>query len=87
MASSCLKCRMGESKMGRFSIFASSPYDYPKVQFRCSSYELVDNIFAFFPDLQWISFTPLKSDFLLYAHFFVILKCQINFDAHPSIII
>ena len=74
-------------KMDKFSIFASSPY--AKVQFKCVSYELVGNTCSFFlmSCLNQINFTPLKSDFLLHAHFFFILKCQINFDVHPSITI
>ena len=57
-------------KMGRFSIFAGSPY--PKVQFKCASYELVGKTFAFFPDELFATdqFYPFEIRFFITCLFF-----------------
>ena len=56
-------------KMGRFSIFASSPY--PKVQLSVLHMNSLTTFspFLLMSCLQQISFTPLKSDLSLQAHF------------------
>ena len=55
-------------KMGRFSIFASSPY--PKVQLKCALCQLVDNTFALLPDELFAAekLYSFEMRFLLHAH-------------------